>query len=75
MQTNADGSKADVFGKTPLGGFLMTPEGYCSIIFMRDDLPKFRSGARLTGTPEEFTAVGKGSIAYSGDCLTDRISP
>ena len=71
VQTNADGSKLDVFGKTPLGGFLVTPDGHCSIIFMRDDLPKFKSGARATGTPEEFTAVGKGSLAYSGDCSAD----
>jgi lipocalin-like protein len=71
VQTNPDGSKVDVFGKTPLGGFLVTPGGQCSIIFMRDDLPKFKSGARPTGTAEEFTAVGKGSLAYSGDCSAD----
>ena len=71
VQTNADGSKVDVFGKAPLGGFLVTPEGHCSVIFSRDDLPKFKSGARPTGTPEEFTAVGKGSLAYSGSCSAD----
>ena len=71
VQTNADGSKVDVFGKTPLGGFLVTPEGHCSIIFLRDDLPKFKSGVRITGTPEEFIAVGRGSLAYSGDCSAD----
>ena len=58
VQTNADGSKVDVFGKAPLGGFLLTPDGHCSIIFMREDLPNFKSGVRATGTPEEFTAVG-----------------
>jgi len=71
VQTNADGSKVDVFGKAPMGGFLLTPEGHCSVIFSRDDLPKFKSGVRQTGTPEEFTAVGKGSLAYSGACSAD----
>jgi hypothetical protein len=71
VQTTADGAKVDVFGKTPLGGFLMTPDGHCSVIFMRDDLPRFKSGARPTGTAEEFTAVGKGSLAYGGKCTAD----
>ena len=71
VQTNADGSKVDVFGKAPMGSFLVTPDGQCSVILMRDDLPKFKSGVRQTGTPEEFTAVGKGSLVYAGACSAD----
>jgi hypothetical protein len=71
VQTSADGSKVDVFGKKPLGGFVMTPDGHCSVIFMRDDLPKFKSGLRMNATAEEYTAVVQGSIAYSGACSAE----
>ena len=71
MQTNADGSKVDVFGPSPLGTFLVTPDGHCSVQFMRNDLPKFKSGVRTTGTPEENTAVVRGSLAYNGSCTID----
>lgn len=71
VQTNPDGSKVDVFGKNPLGGYFLTPDGHCSVLFMRDDLPKFKSGVRQKGTAEEYTAVVQGSLAYAGTCLAD----
>src|SRR5688572_17161154 len=66
VNTLPDGTKTDVFGTTPLGHVILSPEGYFSVMFMRNDLPKFASGARLTGTPEENTAVVRGSLAYTG---------
>lgn len=66
VQTMADGSKVDVFGKTPLGTTILTSDGHFSVVFMRDDLPAFKSGIRVQGTPEENTSVVQGSLAYSG---------
>ena len=66
VQTNADGTKVDVFGKKPLGSVILTADGNYSVVLVKDDLPKFKKGARLQGTPEENTAVVQGSLAYTG---------
>ena len=61
-----DGKKSDVFGSSPRGSMILTPEGRFSIIIMKASLPKFASNNRVKGTPEEYQAVVEGSVAYFG---------
>jgi len=60
------GQRSDVFGVEPKGLYVFTEDGRFSIINMRKDLPRFASGNRMTGTPEENQAIVKGSIALFG---------
>jgi hypothetical protein len=71
VNTMPDGKKVDVFGTNPKGRAILTPDGHFSVVFTRDGLPKFASGARQTGTPEENQAVVQGSLAYSGTYTVD----
>ena len=70
-QTNADGSKVELFGQDPLGGVIFSPDGHFSVLFMRNDLPKFKSGARTSASPDESHAVVLGSLAYGGKYTVD----
>ena len=56
----------DYIGPHPLGQIIFGPDGHFSNILLRSDLAKFAQNNRLLGTPEENTAVVKGSIAYFG---------
>ena len=61
-----DGSRAAVLGPNPLTQLIFTSDGRFSQILLRSDLPKFASGNRATGTPDEYAAVVKGSYAVFG---------
>ena len=54
------------YGEKPGGQMILTSDGHVQGMSIRNDLPKFASGRRLTGTPEENRAVVQGSIAYYG---------
>jgi hypothetical protein len=64
--TRQDGSKFDPLGKDLKGVLMFDPNGRFSFILVRSDLPKFASGNRSTGTPEENKAIVQGSLAYFG---------
>lgn len=66
-----DGTKADVFGPTPNGVFMFHPDGHFVMINTRPGRPKYASGNRLQGTPEEFRETVLGSIAYFGTYTVD----
>lgn len=61
-----DGSKMDVFGTSPKGLYIFERSGRFAIINVRPDLPKFASGNRMQGTPDENKAIVQGSIALFG---------
>ena len=61
-----DGTRAPTFGPNPKGQLILGASGQFSQIFLRSDLPKFASGNRLKGTPEENAAVVHGSNAAFG---------
>ncbi len=63
---NADGASRPGFGGVPTGILMLTMDGYFSNISMRADLPSFKSGNRMQGTPEENAAVTAGSISTYG---------
>jgi len=62
----SDGSKIDQYGPNANGILIYTSDGHFALVNTRADLPKFASNSRDRGTPEEYKAVGQGSIAYFG---------
>ncbi len=66
-----DGTKADVFGPNPSGVLMFHPDGHFVLINTRPDRPKYASGNRVQGTPEEFRETVLGSIAYFGAYSVD----
>jgi len=63
--------KVEPFGAKPKGMVVYEASGRFLLILIRSDLPKFASNNRMTGTPEEYKAVGQGSIAYYGRYTID----
>jgi Lipocalin-like domain len=61
-----DGKKTDFYGPNPQGQSMYDADGRFSVIITRLDLPKFTSGNRVTGTPEENKAIVQGSLASFG---------
>jgi hypothetical protein len=55
-----------VWGDNPKGLLIFMENGRYSSQIMRSDLPKFASGNRLQGTPEENKAVVQGSVSSFG---------
>jgi len=45
--------------------------GHFMITVLRSDLPKFAVQGRMAGTPEENTAIVRGTIAYFGTYTVD----
>jgi Lipocalin-like domain len=68
-----DGTKVDVFGPHPNGVIIFSPDGHFALINTRPGRPKFASGNRMDGTPEEYRATVQGSIAYFGTYTVDEI--
>ena len=60
--TAADGKKSFPFGETPKGLLIFTVDGHFSQIHVASDAPKFASGNRLTGTPDEYAAIMRRSL-------------
>jgi hypothetical protein len=68
--TAGDGSK-EPYGPGPKGTMMVDANGRFSITVVRSDLPRFASNNRMTGTPEENTAIVQGCIAYFGTYSID----
>jgi hypothetical protein len=64
--TRADGSKFDPNGATATGLLMFDAAGNFSWHIIRLDMPKFASGTRLTGTPEENKAATQGTLSFFG---------
>ena len=64
-----DGSP--VWGENPKGILIFMENGRYVSQIIRSDLPKFASGNRLQGTPEENKAVVHGSVASFGTYTLD----
>jgi len=54
------------FGENTLGTVMFGSDGRFALIFARNDLPKFASNNRASGTPDENRAVVQGSIGFFG---------
>ncbi len=61
-----DGSQSEIFGANPSGLVMFQPNGRFMVIYTRANLPKFASGNRMQGTPEENKAIVQGTFAMFG---------
>ena len=66
VNVRQDGSRVDTFGPNGKGIFIFDGTGHYSSLTLTANLPKFASGNRNTGTPEENKAIVQGSIAHYG---------
>jgi hypothetical protein len=66
-----DGKKSFPFGETPKGLLVFTSDGHFSQIHVASDVPKFASGNRLTGTPEEYATIMRRSLSVFGTYTVD----
>ena len=69
--TAADGKKSFPFGETPKGLLIFTADGHFSQIHVAGDVPKFASGNRLNGTPDEYAAIMRKSLSVFGIYTVD----
>jgi len=70
--TSGEGASQTVpYGANPKGIMMVDGNGHFSITVLRSDLPKFTSGNRMTGTPDENKAIVQGIIAYFGTYTID----
>jgi hypothetical protein len=60
------GVKSEPYGATPQGMLIFEADGRYGLILSRDDLPKFASNSRTTGTADENKAVMQGAISHFG---------
>jgi hypothetical protein len=65
-----DGKISYPFGKTPKGMLIFTADGRFTQIHV-GDVPKIASNNRLSGTPEEYGAIMRGSISLFGRYTVD----
>jgi len=61
-----DGAKTEPWGNKPRGILVLSANGRFAQIQLRNDLPKFASGNRTKGTPDEFRSISLGSLTYFG---------
>jgi hypothetical protein len=59
-------SAGEAFGPNPKGLLMFDANGHVAADLFRADLPKYASGNRTKGTPEEYKATVEGSISYFG---------
>jgi hypothetical protein len=67
----SDGKKSMPFGETPKGILIFTAGGQFAQIHVASDVPKITSNNRLTGTPEEYSAIMRRSISLFGTYSVD----
>jgi hypothetical protein len=66
VNVRPDGSRVDTFGPNGKGVTIFESNGHYASVTLTSDLPKFASGNRNTGTPEENKAIVQGSLAHYG---------
>jgi hypothetical protein len=59
-------SAGDAFGPNPEGLLMFDANGRVAAELFRSNLPKYASGVRTKGTPEEYKATVEGSISFFG---------
>jgi hypothetical protein len=69
--TAPDGKKSFIFGETPKGILIFTPDGHFAQIHVASDVPKFASGNRMTGTAEEYATIMRRSLSLFGTYAVD----
>jgi hypothetical protein len=65
------GSDVELLGPHPQGQLILGNDGHYVLIVLRADLPKFASGDRESGTPEENRTIARGNVAHFGTYTVD----
>ena len=66
------GTEVTPYGSDPKGILMLDENGRYALMLLRPDLPTFASNNRTAGTPEENSAIVKGSIAHFGTYAIER---
>jgi Lipocalin-like domain len=69
-----DGTRVEQFGDNPSGILIFSSDSHFVTVNTRSDLPKLASGNRVQVTPDEATAITKGTLAYYGTYSVDDAS-
>jgi len=69
----ADGTRTTNYGEHPNGLLMVDKVGRYSIQIFRPDRPKFASGDKKKGTPEEYAEAVLGSSTHIGRVVVDPI--
>ncbi len=69
----ADGTRTTNYGEHPNGLLMIDKVGRYSIQIFRPDRPKFASGDKKKGTPEEYAEAVLGSSTHIGRVVVDPI--
>lgn len=70
----ADGVRRSDYGATPRGRLLVDAHGRYAVQIYSDERPRFASGNKARGTPEEYAATVIGMSAHYGTCRVDEAS-
>ncbi|QCP54515.1 lipocalin-like domain-containing protein [Trinickia violacea] len=66
-----DGSRTSDYGAAPKGLLIIDTQGHYSVQIFKAERPKFASGDRSKGTPEEYKAASLGSSTHFGTVSVD----
>lgn len=66
-----DGEKIELYGPSPNGIVIFTPDGHFVLINMRPDRPRFASGNTAQATDAENRAAMQGFVGYFGTYSVD----
>src|SRR3954464_15972781 len=66
-----DGTRVADYGPSPHGLVIFTADGYYSVQSYRAERPRFSSGDKLKGTPEEYKDAWLGMSAHFGRYTVD----
>jgi hypothetical protein len=66
-----DGRREPDYGSAPKGLFMVDAQGHYSLQIIRSDRPRFASGDRAKGTPEEYSAAVQGTSTHFGTVSAD----
>ncbi len=66
-----DGSRSPMYGAHPQGLVVFDESGHYALVNARSDLPRYASGDRMKGSPEEYRTIAHGSIAHFGTYTVD----
>ena len=65
------GSDVELLGPHPQGQLIFGNDGRYVLMVVSSDLPKFSSGDRQQGTPEENAKIARGNVAHFGTYSVD----
>lgn len=66
-----DGARIDLFGENPRGIQIMAADGHFVNVITRESLPLYAGANRMTGTDDEYRAIGQGANGFFGTWEVD----